>query len=92
MSAFKDSIEYKTLISRICELQKEAKNKQAIIDKIRFINSHEVRKPVVNILGLISIIDSYEKDSTCFKSIITMLKESVDQLDMITRKIGGHLL
>lgn len=54
--------------------------------EIAFIQSHEVRKPVANILSLLDVLEKIsveEKD----KPVIEMLKRSIQQLDDMIRKI-----
>lgn len=54
--------------------------------KIAWLQSHEVRKPLANILGLLSLMES-QKTHTEHGHIFHYLKQSSDELDHIIRDI-----
>lgn len=54
--------------------------------KIAWLQSHEVRKPLANILGLLSLMES-QKTHTEHGHIFHYLKQSSDELDQIIRDI-----
>lgn len=58
----------------------------AVLNDIAFVQSHEVRKPLANILGLTQLILDHDATGELTPMIIH-LKESADQLDIIIRKI-----
>jgi len=54
--------------------------------KIAWLQSHEVRKPLANILGLLSLMES-QKIHTEHGHVFQYLKQSSDELDQIIRNI-----
>lgn len=63
--------------------------KDLALDNIAFIQSHELRKPLASILGLIGVIKAmdYEVDKEC----ISMLEEAGNELDTKIRSIISHV-
>jgi PAS domain S-box-containing protein len=81
------SIRFKNLDSYIViaiDIDKGIKNEQEL-EKIRWQNSHELRKPVSNLKGLIGLINHHEMVS---EDIIQLLNTSVDELDQVLQKIN----
>lgn len=67
----------------------DAHNKK--LEDLAFINSHLIRKPLANILGIIYTLDYSKCDKDEFKEAINMLKLSADELDDVIRKINLQL-
>lgn len=61
------------------------------VENLAFINSHMIRKPLANILGIIYALEACEQDKCELKESINMLKLSADELDMVIRKINLQL-
>ncbi|HEY0176577.1 MAG TPA: triple tyrosine motif-containing protein, partial [Pedobacter sp.] len=63
--------------------------KDLALENIAFIQSHELRKPLASILGLINVIKAmdYEVDKEC----ISMLEEAGNELDTKIRSIISHV-
>jgi len=57
------------------------------LEKIRWQNSHELRKPVSNLKGLIGLIDAKEQVND---ELIQRLNTSVDELDKVLQKINSQ--
>ncbi len=66
--------------------QQEIENKSDILRKIAFQQSHVIRAPLANILGLTAILDKMETDSNIV-NICKMIVESSKQLDLVIRDI-----
>lgn len=64
----------------------EYEEQQRLLEKIAWIQSHKVRKPLANILGLVDLIDknSFNEDD---KGMLDMLKMSSQELDDVVREI-----
>lgn len=60
------------------------------LQEIATINSHHIRKPLANVLGIINILKSAEEDS--MEELLRMLEESGAELDKIVRKIAKKTL
>ncbi len=69
---------------KIAEQKLKEQNEQ--LRKIAWMQSHEVRKPLANILGLLALIDS-QKTSAVQEHIFQYLKQSSDELDHIIKDI-----
>lgn len=63
----------------------EYEEQQRLLEKIVWIQSHKVRKPLANILGLTDLIDKQSQGEE--KDIINMLKESAKELDVVVKEI-----
>lgn len=59
-----------------------------MLREFSFTNSHKVRKPVANILGLIEAFYLAELNSEEQKSILNHIHESVKELDMVIHEIN----
>jgi len=77
----------KTLEDRVHErtLDLELKNKQ--LAEYAFINSHLLRAPLCNILGLVNILEKTELTKK-EQEVVIMLKEASTQLDDVVSKIN----
>jgi len=56
------------------------------LSQIAYIQSHVVRKPIANIVGLTSILDSMDVPADV-KSIISMMTDSAKELDKVIQSI-----
>lgn len=65
----------------------EILEKNAQMQLLAFRNSHEVRKPVANILGLISLLDKSDFNASN-KELIKYIEDSATELDSIIRQIA----
>ncbi|MDB5148453.1 MAG: putative sensor protein [Mucilaginibacter sp.] len=61
------------------------------VENLAFINSHLIRKPLANILGIIYALDACKQDKCELEESINMLKLSADELDTVIRKINFQL-
>ncbi|MFN3316944.1 MAG: histidine kinase dimerization/phospho-acceptor domain-containing protein, partial [Raineya sp.] len=66
--------------------EKVVENQNKVLEDIAFIQSHEVRRPVANILGLISLLDKNNLSEEQAQ-IIEYLEKSTQDLDEIIHKI-----
>lgn len=62
-------------------------NQNIALKAIAWRHSHEIRKPVTNLLGLISLIEEGIDTSQSNKKSIHFIKQSVEELDQLTREI-----
>jgi len=61
------------------------------LKEIAWTNSHEIRKPVSNILGLVALMKSgTSREKTTDNEMIEMLSSSAYELDTIVKKINSH--
>lgn len=67
-------------------LQEELVHKNEQLKKIAWMQSHEIRKPVANILGLINLIDINQVDLH-HHQLLELLKSSSEELDIIIKEI-----
>lgn len=68
--------------------QIEAQNEQ--LKKIAWIQSHELRRPVANILGLSTLLDLENCGSPVNRESLELMLKSADQLDEVIRKITAY--
>ena len=57
------------------------------LKEIAWIQSHQVRKPLANIMGLVELMDPVKCPNTEMEEIIPYVKESCDELDAMVRKV-----
>jgi PAS domain S-box-containing protein len=62
-------------------------NQNDVLKKIAWKHSHEIRKPVANILGLSDLFDEINLDNETNYKTISYLKEAARELDLITQSI-----
>ncbi len=67
------------------EVQEKLKTQNKVLRDIAFIQSHEVRRPLANILGVIEVLNN--SNSVHNKEIFDHLIESANELDMQIRSI-----
>lgn len=81
-----DITEYLTLNQQLIAANSLIARKVKLIKKIAWEQSHIIRRPVANILGLTNILCKMNLDHNTL-NICTMLAESASQLDSIIHKI-----
>ncbi|MGL1885020.1 MAG: hypothetical protein OCD76_00800 [Reichenbachiella sp.] len=88
LNTYNDKLEdlNQSLENRVAERTSELTHKNEILEDIAFVNSHELRKPVSNILGLVQLFD-FNMNSVDQKQVITNLKKVTNNLDYQVRKI-----
>jgi PAS domain S-box-containing protein len=85
------SIQYVGCLAR--NITSRIQNEQMIrsqvktLKEIAWIQSHEVRKPLANIMGLVELMDPVKCPNTEMEELIPYVKESCDELDAIVRKV-----
>jgi signal transduction histidine kinase len=67
----------------------EVKNKA--LGEYAFINAHQLRKPVANIMGLVNLFKNDQKIDNDFIEIIGHIKDSTKELDNTVRDIRDKL-
>jgi signal transduction histidine kinase len=61
------------------------------MEKIMYMISHEVRQPVVNIIGLSNVIDNDNNTPEELKKIAGLMKQSAQALDTFTRDLSKYI-
>nr|WP_121272429.1 PAS domain-containing protein [Pedobacter schmidteae] len=82
----------RTLISsRKANEEKERLQNVKHMEEMLFKISHQMRQPVVQILGLSELIDQNKDASDDLKQAIAYLKNSAQALDQYTRELSGFI-
>ncbi|MEP0987530.1 histidine kinase dimerization/phospho-acceptor domain-containing protein [Ekhidna sp.] len=76
-------------VSDVVELEEKLNEKLEIIRKISYKNSHELRAPVANIIGLLSIMKEDNFKTEFNAKIFHHLEETVTRLDNIIHDINN---
>lgn len=76
-------------VSEVVELEKELNKKLEVIRNISYKNSHELRAPVANIIGLMSIMKEENFQTEYNAKIFHHLEETVTRLDNIIHDINN---
>ena len=79
-----DITEFEVLKRDFSLLQQSLDERQKILQQIAYDQSHIVRAPIANILGLVSILKTMELDSN-LKSIVGMIDDSIERLDEVVK-------
>jgi PAS domain S-box-containing protein len=83
---FKDSDAY---IVIAIDIDRDIRNEQRL-KEIAWTNSHEIRKPISNILGLIEIMKTDPPNQIMDPEVLKMLVASAHELDTVVKKINSH--
>ncbi len=78
--------EYVDTRTKLERAHSEIANKNDQLNEISFLQSHGVRKPLANIMGLAGILETIQLDKN-HKSINEMMIASARELDSVIRKI-----
>jgi signal transduction histidine kinase len=78
--------EYIDTRSRLADATSVIAEKDDQLNEIGFMQSHVIRKPLANIMGLASILEHMEMDSNQ-RNINEMMISSAKELDMVIRQI-----
>jgi PAS domain S-box-containing protein len=71
------------------DVDRDIRNEQRL-KEIAWTNSHEIRKPIGNILGLIEIMKTDSPNQPTDPKLLEMLISSANELDIIVKKINSH--
>ncbi|MNX55116.1 hypothetical protein D3C86_858670 [compost metagenome] len=83
---FKDKEAY---IVIAIDIDRSVRNERRL-KEIAWTNSHEIRKPVSNILGLVQLMKAEHPNEPRDVNIIKMLVTSAYELDTVVKKINSH--
>ncbi|WP_230981504.1 response regulator [Echinicola salinicaeni] len=83
-----DNTDLRKTLREKTQLNTDLRKQNELLKKYSYINSHNLRRPLSNILGIINLIDSNEKKSV---DVIGLLKQSSEQLDIEVRKMNEIL-
>lgn len=83
-----DNTDLRKTLKEKTQLNTDLRKQNDLLKKYSFMNSHNLRRPLSNILGIINLIDSNGKKS---EDIINLLKQSSEQLDVEVRKMNDIL-
>lgn len=75
-------------ITKFVDTQNRLDRAESDLDEISYIQSHGVRKPLANIVGLIELMDTVEGYDE-YRNLTTMLKSSAAELDDIIHGISN---
>ena len=73
---------------KLTNTQMQLNQKNDILQEIAFSQSHLVRSPLANIMGLVKVLEKMELDQN-MKNICRMLIESSKKLDQVVKDISG---
>lgn len=74
-------------ITGLKKVQKETEYQNNALKEITWIQSHELRKPVANIQGLLQALDTEHPDNPENAQLIEHIREQSDEMDQVIRKI-----
>ncbi len=79
-------------ISDQLELEEKLRKASEVINKMQYSNSHELRGPVSNIMGLVKMLDSTDFMFDHQRKLVKTLCKTVSQLDQVIHNINdlGH--
>ena len=83
-----DITQYVQQNEKLTDAQIQLNQKNNILQEIAFSQSHLVRSPLANIIGLVKVLEKMELDQN-LKNICQMLLESSNKLDEVVNEISG---
>ena len=69
----------------------QLQHQNEVLQEIARINSHDIRKPVASILGIVSVMDLDKNEPALNSRLLQMLQESTKELDAMLYKIQDNL-
>jgi PAS domain S-box-containing protein len=75
-------------VTKLVELQHELEQKVQQLKVISYKNSHLLRSPVANIIGLVSLIEDHGITGERNREILYFLKETITKLDDVIHEIN----
>ncbi|MCJ8166290.1 PAS domain-containing protein [Pontibacter sp. E15-1] len=79
-----DVTEYQAHFKQLKDTQTQLAHKDGLLREIAYTQSHVIRKPLANILGLASVLSNMDIDQN-MRNICSMLIESCSQLDDVIK-------
>ncbi|MVN22476.1 PAS domain S-box protein [Mucilaginibacter arboris] len=76
----------KNLSNSLSEASEIISSKEKTLEEIAYSQSHLVRRPLANIIGLVEMLETTE-ESSANNSIVGMLKQSAAELDVMVKDI-----
>jgi len=80
--------EYIAAKKELKSISNQIEKKDELLNQIGFINSHLIRKPLANIIGLTALVKQMDTRDD-LKEIINMLSESAIELDLQVKNINS---
>ncbi|WDF56670.1 PAS domain S-box protein [Mucilaginibacter sp. KACC 22063] len=69
--------------------EQELETKNELLQQVAAFNSHELRRPIANILGLINVMDTLEVDKdNDLQSVLSMIKQNCRQIDELIKSLS----
>ena len=81
--------EYVAAKDELIDVTSKIEKKDELLNEIGFINSHVIRKPLANIIGLAGLLQQMEINEQ-LKEIVDMLNKSAIELDMQVNSINSR--
>lgn len=75
-------------VTQLVQLQDELKAKVEQLKVVSYKNSHLLRSPVANIIGLVGLVEEHGIASEHNRQILSYLKEAIIKLDEVIREIN----
>ncbi len=77
-------------INDLKQQEESLKHQNNILRDIAWIESHEIRRPLATILGLVELANNCKTEQE-LTQVLSFLKFSADELDQMIRKISGKI-
>ena len=68
-------------------LNNSLSEKEKTLEEIAYSQSHMVRRPLANIIGLVEMLEPSEEEASANVTIVAMLKQSAAELDLMVKDI-----
>lgn len=85
-----NTTEYEATSAKLVNAEDIIQQNNFKLEEIGYTQSHMVRRPIANLLGLLETLDN-SSDINDYKHIHELLKDSVVQLDNIVKKINDNI-
>lgn len=71
-------------------VEQQIENKDKRLDEIAYLNSHIIRKPIANVIGIVNTLEDDLKDEPHYYRCLEMLKQSAEELDDVIKVINAR--
>jgi signal transduction histidine kinase len=75
-------------VHMVTTYQQQLEEQNAKLKEIAWLNSHEIRRPLCNITGIISMLKDGLDDPDSLSQLINMLEISAEELDQTIHRIN----
>lgn len=86
-----DITEFVETRSTLEETQASLSDAHVTLDEIAHIQSHVIRKPLANILGLAALLENTDAEEDGLRELVQMIRDSAKELDEVIKSVSKKI-